>query len=162
MRSHSTAFYARTRKRFAGTCISAIMGGMVMIFILLACSTNPRLGPHQQMALVEHQPYEGFHRTMDYQIGFGYTFHEGRGGKSDRIEFSGRLVPRRGLDTFILRVHFLDESGYVLGTQVLYAPGAGRGAGRATISRVIEVPTGAINIGFSHVAREQRIRPRGR
>jgi hypothetical protein len=158
----TTTFFARTQKPFAGTRVSALTGGMAMIFMLFSCSTNPRLGPHQQMALVKHHPYEGSHRTMDYQIGFAYTFHEGRGREPDRIEFSGRLVPRRGLDTFILRLHFLDESGHVLGTQVLYAPGAGRGAGRATISRVIEVPTGTVNIGFSHVAREQRIRPRGR
>jgi hypothetical protein len=138
------------------------VGWIVIILVLDACSTHPRIGPNQQMTLVKHQPFRGSHRTMDYQIVFSYTFVEGHGGEPDRMEFSGRLVPRRGLDTFILRVHFLDESGYVLDTQILYAPGAGRGAGRATFSRVIEVPVGAVNIGFSHVAREQRIRPRGR
>ncbi len=133
-----------------------------MLLMLASCSTSPRIAPGQQMPLVKHQPHKGSHRTMDYQITFAYTFLEGHGGEPDRIDFSGRLIPRRGLDTFILRLHFLDENGNVLGTQVLYAPGAGRGAGRPAISRMIEVPERAINMGFSHVAREQRIRPRGR
>ncbi len=157
MPSFSGTISARTLMSSVCTSASVAVGGIAILLMLTSCSTHPRINPNQQMPLVKLQPYKSSHRTMDYHIAFAYTFHGGGGGGADRIEFSGHLVPRRGLDTFVLRFHFLDESGHVLGTQILYAPGAGRGAGRATINRMMEVPTGAVNIGFSDVAREKRI-----
>lgn len=75
----------------------------------------------------------------------------------DQIEFSGKLTPRQGLLTLTLRLHLLDAAGKVLTTQVLYAPGGGQGAGRATIDRKIDVPPGAVTLAFSHYAKDKPI-----
>ncbi len=126
---------------------------------LAACATPPALSVNQQTALVKDHPHTDVHRTMDYRIEFTYTFKAGKGEANDRLAFTGRVVPRRGLDTFVLRLHFLDAAGQALGTTILYAPGAGRGAGRPAIDRLIDVPAGTEKIGFSHVARERRVLP---
>ena len=82
---------------------------------------------------------------------------------TDVILFYGQLTPRRGEAAIILRVHLLDAAGGVLVTETLYSPGAGQGAGRASIARRIEVPDMAAAIAFIHMARENmgpsRLRP---
>ena len=94
----------------------------------------------------------------------GYAIHQHNSAELDAmtsIQFEARVVPRRGLTTFTLRLHFLDEGGQITGTSILYAPGARRGAGRPTINRQITVPDRSVSMGFRHEAREQRVR-RGR
>ena len=135
----------------------ALGGGLALS--LAACATPAAVLVNQQTALVKDRPHTGVHRTMDYRIEFTYTFKAGKGEVTDRLAFAGRVVPRRGLDTFVLRLHFLDAAGLVLGTTILYAPGAGRGAGRPAVDRLIDVPAGTEKIGFSHVARERRVLP---
>ncbi len=132
----------------------------VLACMILACSSTPGRTVGNSMPLIKTQAQTESHRTVDYQIEYTYTFNAGKGGAPDSIQFDGRVIPRRGLTTFTLRLHFLDEAGQVIGTRILYAPGARRGAGRPTISRTIEVPDGAVSLGFSHEAREQRVRPR--
>lgn len=137
-----------------GVAVLALMGLAPM---LAACSSaNVSSGPSRP--LVTNQPYTGAHRTMDYQLAFSYVFQPGGGGKADTINFEGRLIPRQGLETFILRLIFLDASGEILATRVLYAPGGRQGAARTTFQRRIEVPQGAVKMGFRHVARERRER----
>ena len=138
-----------------------ILGLTILSSMILACSSTPGRTVGNRMPLVKAQTQTETHRTVDYQIEFTYTFYGGEGDTPDSIQFDGRIIPRQGLTTFALRLHFLDEAGQIVGTSILYAPGARRGAGRPTISRSIEVPDGAVSLGFSHEAREQRIR-RGR
>ena len=137
-----------------------IIGLTALAFMITACSSTPTRTVGNPIPLVKAQTQTETHRTMDYQIEFTYTFRAGKGNAPDSIQFDGRIIPRRGLTTFSLRLHFLDETGQIIGTSILYAPGARRGAGRPTISRSIEVPDGAVSLGFSHEAREQRVRPR--
>ncbi len=140
--------------RRPGMTMSALMG---LATLLAACSTaNVWTGPSRP--LVTDQPYTGAHRTMDYQLAFSYVFQAGGGGEADVIDFEGRLIPRQGLETFILRLILLDASGEILATRVLYAPGGRQGAARTTFQRRIEVPEGAVKLGFRHVARERRER----
>ena len=149
-----------------GVGVGSMLRMLVLVIVLAlfgpflaACSSTPAVRASNQMTLVKDGPYSGAHRTMDYRVEFTYTFQAGKGAAADSMQFEGRVVPRRGLDTFLLRLHFLDGDGQVLGTTILYAPGARRGAGRPSISRTIDVPPGAAKIGFSHVAREQRVLP---
>ena len=146
--------------------VGAILKMLILVAFLTtigsvqaASASSPTIRESNQMALVKDQTHTGSHRTMDYRIEFTYTFQPGEGGGADSLQFEGRITPRRGLNTFLLRLHLLDDGGHVLGTSILYAPGAGRGAGRPTISRTIEVPAGTEKIGFSHVARERRRLP---
>jgi hypothetical protein len=106
------------------------------------------------------QRYEGSQRALYYALTYSYVFYDGAQGQPGRIEFTGQLVPRRGLGTLVIRLHFRDADGRNLATHTLYAPGAWKGAGRATIQRSLQVPPDAAYFDFSHVAREQRARMR--
>jgi hypothetical protein len=104
--------------------------------------------------------YEGSQGTLYYALTYAYVFHAGSQGQPASIDFTGKLVPRRGLGTLIIRLHFRDADGNNLATHTLYAPGAWKGAGRATIQRQMQIPAGTEYFDFSHVAREQRTRMR--
>jgi hypothetical protein len=119
--------------------------------------TAPKVALEHRTPLVKNQPYEGTQQSMDYQLAYRYIFSKGGASQPDQIEFTGKLTPRRGLDSLTVRLHLLDASGKVLATQVLYAPGAGQGAGRSTINRTIEVPPDAVTLAFSHSAKDKPI-----
>lgn len=127
-------------------------------FLLMACQT-PGLVLENRLPLVKNRPYEGTQQSMDYQLTYRYSFSDGANSGQGTMDFTGKLVPRRGLDTFILRLHMLNAAGDVVATQVLYAPGAGNSAARSTISKQIDVPPDTESIAFSHVARDQPIFP---
>ncbi len=146
---------------FSGVKAVGIVCLMTLVSVILASCSTPGRTVGETVPLNRTGHDTATHRTMDYRIEFSYAFQPGHGSTSDSIQFNARVIPRRGLNTFVLRLHFLDETGQIIGTSILYAPGARRGAGRPTISRLIEVPDGAARMGFSHEAREQRIR-RGR
>jgi hypothetical protein len=122
---------------------------MAFGIILFGCQT-PRLGLKYQEPLVKDKPYEGAQQDMDYQLTYRYIYHPGN--PSGAIDFTGKLTPRRGLYTFILRLHLLNSSGDVLETHVLYAPGSGNGAAKTSIQQRIEVPPEATAIAFSDLA----------
>ena len=123
---------------------------------LISCAARTVPLEHQT-PLVKNQPYEGIQQNMDYELAYCYVFVKGGVAEPDRIEFTGKLTPRRGLETLTIRLHLLDAAGKMLATQVLYAPGAGQGAGRSTIVRKIDVPPTAVNLAFSHIARDKPI-----
>jgi hypothetical protein len=130
----------------------------VLVFILVglvvpACSTS-NLILKNRVPLEKQHPYDGMLKNMDYQLSYRYVFHPGDPSEADRIVFSGKIMPRRGLDTFRLRLHMLDGAGNVLVSHVLYAPGAGQGAARTTINRTLTVPAGTEAIAFSHFSQE--------
>jgi hypothetical protein len=125
---------------------------------LISCAAKTVRLDHQR-PLVKNQPYEGIQQNMDYELAYRYVFVNGGVAEPDRIEFTGKLTPRRGLETLTIRLHLLDTAGKMLATQVLYAPGAGQGAGRSTINRNIEVAPGAVTLAFSHFAQDQAARP---
>ena len=135
--------------------LSLMLVGMGVLFSC-AAKTVPL---EHQTPLVKNQPYEGTQQNMDYQLAYRYVFVKGGLAGPDRIEFTGKLTPRRGLETLTIRLHLLDAAGKMLATQVLYAPGAGQGAGRSTINRNVEVPPGAVTLAFSHFAQEYAARP---
>ena len=128
----------------------------VMIIGVMACGM-PSADLEHQTPLVKNQPYEGTQQTMDYQLAYRYVFSKGGASEPDQIEFTGKLTPRQGLVTLTLRLHLLDAAGKVLITQVLYAPGSGQGAGRSSIDRKIDVPSGAVTLAFSHFAKDKPI-----
>jgi len=140
---------------FRLTWVALMVSGLGM----LSSCAGPTVALEQQAPLAKTQPYEGTQQNMDYQLAYRYVFSSGGSSGPDQIEFTGNLTPRRGLATLAIRLHLLDASGQVLATQVLYAPGANQGAGRSTINRKIEVPPGAVKIGFSHFAKDYATRP---
>jgi len=130
----------------------------VLVFIIVglvvpACSTS-NLILENRVPLEKQHPYDGMLRNMDYQLTYRYVFHPGAPDEADRIVFTGKIVPRRGLDTFRLRLHLLDGAGNVLASHVLYAPGANQGAARTTINRTLTVPAGTEAVAFSHFSQE--------
>lgn len=127
-----------------------------MIGTLNSCAA-PTVALEHQSPLVKNQPYEGTQQSMDYQLAYRYVFSKGGPSEPNRIEFKGKLTPRRGMDTLTVRLHLLDALGKVLTTQVLYAPGAGQGAGRSSIDRMIDVPPSAVTLAFSHFAKDRPI-----
>jgi hypothetical protein len=131
---------------------------LVGMGVLFSCAARTVPLEHQT-PLVKNQPYEGTQQNMDYQLAYRYVFAKGGAAEPDRIEFTGRLTPRRGLETLVIRLHLLDAAGKMLATQVLYAPGAGQGAGRSAIDRNIDAPSGAVALAFSHFAQEYAARP---
>ena len=135
--------------------LSLMLVGMGVLFSC-AAKTVPL---EHQTPLVKNQPYEGTQQNMDYRLAYRYVFAKDRAAGPDRIEFTGKLTPRRGLATLTIRLHLLDATGKILATQILYAPGAGQGAGRSTIDRNIEIPPGAVTLAFSHFAQENAARP---
>jgi hypothetical protein len=136
-------------------CLSLMLAEMG---VLVGCAAKTVPLEHQT-PLVKNQPYEGTQQNMDYQLAYRYVFVKGGVAETDRIEFTGKLTPRRGLETLTIRIHLLDAAGKMLATQVLYAPGAGQGAGRSAINRNIEVPPGAVTLAFSHFVQEYAARP---
>jgi len=127
-----------------------------MVIGIMACGM-PNADLEHQTPLVKNQPYEGTQQSMDYQLAYRYVFSKGDASEPDQIEFTGKLTPRRGLATLTLRLHLLDAAGKVLATQVLYAPGSGQGAGRSSLNRTIDVPSGAVTLAFSHFAKDRSI-----
>ena len=122
---------------------------MAFGILLFGCQTS-RLGLEYQEPLVTDRPYEGAQHDMDYQLTYRYIYHPGH--PTGAIDFTGNLTPRRGLYTFILRLHLLNSSGDVLATHLLYAPGTGNGAAKTSIKQRIEVPHDAAAIAFSDLA----------
>ena len=125
---------------------------IVVSSIFLASCQTPGLVLKNQIPLVKDKPYDGTQQTMDYQLTYHYSYR--KGNPAGTIDFSGNLIPRRGLYTFTLRLHLLNSSGDVLATSVLYAPGSGHGAARTSIQKQIEVPPETTAIAFSHRAVE--------
>lgn len=121
---------------------------------LAACATAPA-SPGARAPLVKNQPQASVQQGMYYTLEYRYVFRPGGAAGSDQLEFSGHLIPRRGLNTLIVRLHFLDAAGNTLATHVLYAPGAAQGAARTTITKTFDVPPLTANIAFSEFARER-------
>lgn len=140
---------------------ATILAATAFLAAASACFT-PGLRLDRSIPLVRHEPYEDHFRNMDYSLAYRYTLEGDASSGTDLLMFSGQLTPRRGLATFVLRLHILDAAGGVLGTETLYSPGAGHGAGRASFDRRIEVTDEAAGIAFSHIARENRGPPRFR
>ena len=102
-----------------------VMTGCV---IMMSCR-SPSFVADQQIPIVKNQPYVATQQSPDYQLQYRYVFQKGGGSAADRLQFSGELTPRRGLGTLTVRLHFLDASGQILATEILYASGKGQGAG---------------------------------
>jgi hypothetical protein len=146
----------RVRASRAAVLVAAIAFGLAAI----AGQSAADGVTHHPLGREEGRPYEGTQRTLYYTLDYTYVYKTGDATRPAALDFNARLVPRRGLATLTVRIHFQDGAGRRLATHTLYASGAGQGAGRATISRTIEVSEGAVQFVFSHVAREHRGRLR--
>jgi hypothetical protein len=145
----------------ARVCRTAVLWAAIVVGLAAVAGQVAADGvTHHPLGREKGLSYEGTQRTLFYTLDYTYVFQAGTDAQPAALDFNARLVPRRGLATLTVRLHFQDGAGRRLATHTLYAPGAGQGAGRATISRRIEVPDGAVQFVFSQVAREHRGRLR--
>jgi hypothetical protein len=135
-------------------------GGLLLLAILAAAAcSGPFLKVEDALPIVTEAPTEGSHGTIDYRLAYRYRVVPGTPAAPAAFEFDGTLVPRRGLSTLTVRIHFMDGEGKVLRTEALYASGAYMGAGRAVIERRFELPPEAARFGFSDFSQERLGKP---
>lgn len=119
---------------------------------VFACS-RAAIKPDQQIPLPADTRYESAVKTSDYSIDYQMVYQPADAAGGGKLALKGKLIPRRGLDTLIIWINFLDAEGTIISTKTLYSPGAGRGAARTNLEQTFEVPPGTISVAFTHDAR---------
>jgi hypothetical protein len=126
----------------------------VAVALVLGCS-GATIRPEQRIALTADTPYESTVKTTDYSMDYQIVYKPAGASGGGTLQFSGKLVPRRGLDSMSIWINFLDAEGKIIGSKTLYSPGAGRGAARTSLEKTFEVPPGTVSMAFTHNAREK-------
>ena len=127
---------------------------LVAVALVFGCS-GATIRPEQRIALTADTPYESTVKTTDYSMDYQIVYKPAGSSGDGTLQFSGKLVPRRGLDSMTIWINFLDAEGKTIGSKTLYSPGAGRGAARTNLEKTFEVPPGTVSVAFTHNAREK-------
>ena len=140
----------------------ACRGGLVKVLLIavaaslvFACS-GVAIKPEQRIPLTADAPYASTVKTTDYAMDYQIVYKPAGASGGGTLQFAGKLVPRRGLDSLSIWVNFLDAEGKTIGSKTLYSPGTGRGAARTDLEQTFEVPPGTVSVAFTHIARERR------
>ncbi|KPJ78773.1 MAG: hypothetical protein AMJ54_02295 [Deltaproteobacteria bacterium SG8_13] len=123
--------------------------------LVFACS-GAAVKPEQRIPLAADAPYASEVKTTDYSMEYELVYKPAGASGGGTLQFNGKLVPRRGLDSMTIWINFLDAEGKTIGSKTLYSPGAGRGAARTSLEQTFEVPPDAVSVAFTHIAREKR------
>ena len=134
--------------------LTAILLVLVGVALIVGCS-GTTIRPEQRIALTADTPYEATAKTTDYSMDYQIVYKPAGSSGDGTLQFSGKLVPRRGLDSMTIWINFLDAEGKTVGSKTLYSPGAGRGAARTSLEKTFEVPPGTVSVAFTHNAREK-------
>jgi len=127
------------------------LSGMLLV---LGCG-GVTIREDQRIQLQADQPYQGTQNTVDYRLEYQYVFKQASTGGSGSIEISGKVNPKRRLDSLNIYLNFLDAEGKRLGGKNIYGGGAGRGAGKRSFSNIFETPPGTVSIAFTYTSRER-------
>jgi hypothetical protein len=131
---------------------------LLLIFVAVAfvigCS-GATIKPEQRIPLTAGTLYEATVKTTDYSMDYQIVYKPAGSSDGGTLQFTGKLVPRRGLDSMSIWINFLDAEGKTIGSKTLYSPGAGRGAARTNLEKTFEVPPGTVSVAFTHSAREK-------
>ena len=123
--------------------------------VVIGCS-GTTIREDRRIPLPTGSAYDSVVKTTDYTMEYQLVAQPAGSTGSGTLSFTGRLVPRRGLDSLSIWINFLDAEGKTIGSKPLYAPGAGRGAARTSLEQTLEVPPGTVSVAFTHLAREKR------
>ena len=136
---------------------SPVTGLMIFIAVavVIGCG-GATIRPEQRIALTADTPYASTVKTTDYSMDYQIVYKPAGSSGEGALQFTGKLVPRRGLDSMNIWINFLDAEGKTIGSKPLYSPGAGRGAARTSLEKSFEVPPGTVSVAFTHIAREKR------
>ena len=134
--------------------VTILLIAVAAIFVI-GCS-GATIREDQRIPLPAESPYESVVKTTDYSMEYQLVYQPADASGSGKLVLKGKLVPRRGLDSFSLWINFLDAEGKMIGSKSIYSPGAGRGAARSDLEKTVEVPPGTVSVAFSHNAREKR------
>ena len=126
----------------------------VAVAVILGCG-GATIRPEQRIALTADTPYESTVKTTDYSMDYQIVYKPAGSSGGGTLQLTGKLVPRRGLDSMTIWINFLDAEGKTIGSKTLYSPGAGRGAARTSLEKTFEVPPETVSVAFTHNAREK-------
>jgi hypothetical protein len=109
----------------------------------------------QRIQLQADQPYQGTQNTVDYRFEYQYVFKQANAGGPGSIEISGKVNPKRRLDSLDIYLNFLDAEGKRIRSKNVFGVGAGTGAGKGSFSKTFETPPGTVSIAFTYTSREK-------
>ena len=109
----------------------------------------------QRIPLQADQPYQGTQNNVDYRLEYQYLFKQANTGAAGSIEVSGKVSPKRRLDSLDIYLNFLDAEGNRLGSKHVFGGGAGMGVGKGSFSKTFETPPGTVSIAFTYTGREK-------
>ena len=141
--------------------LPAYRGGFVTNLLIIVAATllfncsGATIRPEQRIPLTADTPYESTVKTTDYSMDYQIVYKPANSSGGGTLQFAGKLVPRRGLDSMSIWINFLDADGKTIGSKTLYSPGAGRGAARSNLEKTFDVPPGTVSVAFTHNAREK-------
>jgi hypothetical protein len=124
------------------------------LLLVLSCG-GVTIREDQRIQLQAGQSYQGTQNSVDYRLEYQYVFKQANPGGPGSIEISGKVNPKRRLDSLDIYLNFLDAEGKRLGSKNVFGVGAGMGAGKGSFSKTFETPPGTVSIAFTYTSREK-------
>ena len=124
------------------------------LLLVLGCG-GVTIREDQRIQLQADQSYQGTQNTVDYRLEYQYVFKQANAGGTGSIEISGKVSPKRRLDSLDIYLNFLDAEGKRIGSKNVFGAGAGTGAGKGSFSNTFETPPGTVSIAFTYTSREK-------
>ena len=96
---------------------------------------------------------------LDYQIIYQQTKPDGTG----KINFSGKVAPRRDRASLRINLNFIDADGKIVGSKRIYPPATGldvaiahnSSSSAATLQKTYDTPSGTVAMAFTHFAQQR-------
>lgn len=127
----------------------------MLAFVFFISCGGITIREDQRIQLQAGQSNQGTQNTVDYRLEYQYVFKQANPGGTGSIEVSGKVSPKRRLDSLDIYLNFLDAEGQRLGSKNVFGGGAGRGAGKGSFSHTFETPPGTVSIAFTYTSREK-------
>lgn len=128
----------------------AVLLFIAAVMLVSACS-GAQIKPDQRIPLTADAPYESVVKTTDYSMDYQIVYTAAGSSGGGTLQFKGKLVPRRGLDSLSIWINFLDTEGKTIAGKTLYSPGAAR----TSLEQTFNLPAGTASVAFTHIAREK-------
>jgi len=142
------------KKKTKIVLIKSVIALILPLIFFISCG-GVTIREDQRIQLQAGQSYQGTQNTVDYRLEYQYVFKQASAGGPGSIEISGKVNPKRRLDSLDIYLNFLDAEGQRLGSKNVFGGGAGRGAGKGSFSNTFETPPGTVSIAFTYTSREK-------
>jgi hypothetical protein len=142
------------KKNTKTVLFNSILALMLALIFFISCG-GVTIREDQRIQLQAGQSYQGTQNTVDYRLEYQYVFKQANPGGPGSIEVSGKVSPKRRLDSLDIYLNFLDAEGKRIGSKNVFGAGAGKGAGKGSFSNTFETPTGTVAIAFTYTSRDK-------